>query len=64
MLPNIDKMFPQSEPILFAKCTMCSTGIYVTDDYYEAAGYLYCEPICYANLSLIEGNLERKVAGE
>jgi len=65
-LPDIDEMFPQSEPILFSNCSFsgCSTEIYVGDEVIDHAGYLFCDGVCEHN-EFLKSGLSRKVrAGE
>lgn len=63
-LPDINKMFPQDEPILFSKCTFCSSEIYIGDEVIDHAGYLFCDGVCEHN-EFLKSGLSRKVrAGE
>lgn len=63
-LPDIDQMYPQSEPILFSKCKFCSAEIFIGDEVIDHAGYLFCDGVCEHN-DFLKSGLSRKVrAGE
>lgn len=61
-LPDVNEMYPQTEPDEYEKCINCGDQTYVGDGVYEAAGYIYCSTNCFALLALIEGNLISRVA--
>ena len=63
-LPNLDRMFPQEEPITFSKCTFCSTEIFIGDEIVNHASYLFCDRICMATDLLRSGLATSVVAGE
>lgn len=56
--------YPQNEPDLYGKCINCGIEIFNGEDVFIAADYNYCSLVCFADLSLSEGNIERVVAGE
>lgn len=63
-LPNLDKVFPQEEPIQFSTCKFCSTEIFIGDEIVDPAGYLFCDRACMATELLKIGLARTVVAGE
>lgn len=63
-LPNLDKMFPQDEPIQFSQCQFCSTEIFIGDQIVNHAGYLFCDRICMATELLKSGLATTEIAGK
>lgn len=56
--------YPHDEPDRYADCINCGNEIFNGEDVFIAADYNYCSLICFAELSLSEGNVERRIAGE
>lgn len=63
-LPDIDKMYPQEEPILFCNCAFCSTEIFIGERVVIYDDLNYCDRICMATELLKNGDAKQVFAGE
>lgn len=63
-LPNLDKMFPQDEPIQFSECRFCGTEVNIGDEVVKHGDYLFCDRICMATDLLKSGLAVTVRAGE
>lgn len=64
LLHTMNHGYPTREPEVFRKCTYCGEEMFHGEEIVVAAGYPYCDEICYAKLALEEGTIERVIAGE
>lgn len=63
-LPDVNEVYPQSDPVVHTECTYCGTEIFVGEQVVNLNDRLYCDRICMSTELLASGEARNVVAGQ